>query len=231
MTNYSMFRAIVTEMEALTQFILHLGWLAVVAVIYAESGLLAGFFLPGDSLLFTAGFLVQQSILPINIHLFVTVLFFAAVLGDSTGYAFGHRVGRKLFSRRNSRFFRQENLRRAEEFYKKHGNKTIFIARFIPIVRTFAPIVAGASKMSYRHFVAYNIVGGLVWTSGFTYLGYFAGQGLQDVGLDVGYVAIIIIALSVTPIFLHAVANRERRSALKKSIKRELVILFSKRKP
>src|SRR5690349_10394843 len=120
-------------LEGLIEFITGLGWLAVLAVIYAESGLLIGFFLPGDSLLFTAGFLAHEGIFAINIHAFVALLFVAAVAGDSTGYAFGSRVGRKLFERENSRFFRTENLERAERFYKKHGAKTIVLARFIPV--------------------------------------------------------------------------------------------------
>ena len=215
--------------EALLEFILHLGWIAVLFVIFAESGLLIGFFLPGDSLLFTAGFFVQQGILPINIHLFVVLLFLAAVAGDSVGYAFGRKLGRRLFERENTRFFRKENLERAEAFYKKHGAKTIVIARFVPIVRTFAPIVAGTSKMHYPTFLAYNVIGGLLWTAGFTYLGFFAGQVLHDMGVNVEIAALFIIFLSISPMLWHALRIRDNRTKLWTGTKREIAILFSKK--
>src|SRR5207247_332126 len=131
-----------------------LGLIGILSIIFAESGLLIGFFLPGDSLLFAAGFLVQAGVFKINIYLLVSLLFFAAVLGDSVGYTFGRRVGRKLFNRPNSLLFRQENIQKAEEFYAKYGGKTIIIARFMPIVRTFAPVVAGVGKMRYTTFLA-----------------------------------------------------------------------------
>lgn len=217
-------------MHALLEAIVHLGWIAIIAVIFAESGLLIGFFLPGDSLLFTAGFLTQQGILPLNIHLFVFLLFLAAVTGDSVGYAFGSKLGRKLFERKNTRFFRQENLQRAEEFYKKHGSKTIVLARFVPIVRTFAPIVAGSSRMPYRKFVFYNVLGGALWTAGFTYLGFFAGKALVDAGVNVEIAAIVIIILSVAPIIIHALSSKDRRLHLFEATKRELAIVFRRRK-
>ena len=142
-------------MESLIHAITGLGIAAVLLVVYAESGLLIGFVLPGDSLLFTAGYMVNQEILrlfghPLNIHLFVAAIALMAILGDSTGYAFGHKVGRKLFLKPNSRFFKKKYLEQAEQFYQKHGSLTIVLARFVPIVRTFAPIVAGASKMHYN---------------------------------------------------------------------------------
>lgn len=217
-------------MEAILEFITHLGIFAVIATIFAESGLLIGFFLPGDSLLFTAGFLVQQDIFKINIHLFVLLLFIAAVAGDSVGYTFGKRVGRRLFERENTRFFRKENLERAEAFYKKHGAKTIVIARFIPIVRTFAPIVAGSSHMPYKRFVTYNVVGGALWTVSFTYLGFFAGEFLNSIGVNVEKAALIIIALSLSPLIYHALSEKDRRLQLVEGTKRELAIIFGKRK-
>jgi membrane-associated protein len=216
--------------EAILEFITHLGILAVIATIFAESGLLIGFFLPGDSLLFTAGFLVQQNIFQINIHLFVVLLFTAAVLGDSVGYTFGKRVGRKLFERENTRFFRKENLERAEAFYEKHGAKTIVIARFVPIVRTFAPIVAGSSKMSYQRFITYNVIGGALWTASFTYLGYFAGKLLIEAGVNVEAAALAIIAISIAPIVYHALSEKDRRLKLIDGTKHEIAILFGKKK-
>ena len=216
-------------MEALIHFITGFGILAILFVIYAESGLLIGFFLPGDSLLFTSGFLVHQGILPINIHFFVLLLFIAAVFGDSTGYAFGHRVGRKLFERKNTRFFRQENLQRAEEFYEKHGSKTIVLARFVPVVRTFAPIIAGTSKMHYREFVTYNVIGAALWAAGFTYLGYFAGAQLQAMGINIEIAAIMIILLSISPMIIHVVKDKKRLAGLVNATKREIRILFSRK--
>ncbi len=217
-------------MEALINFITGFGIFAILFVIYAESGLLIGFFLPGDSLLFTAGFLVQQGILPINIHVFVLLLFIMAVLGDSTGYEFGKRVGRKLFEKPNSRFFKKKYLEEAEKFYEKHGNLTIVLARFVPVVRTFVPIVAGVSNMSYRHFISYNIIGGAAWTSIFTYLGYFAGAQLHAWGVNVEVAAIIIILLSISPMIYHALKDGNRRKALWEGTKREIRILLKREK-
>lgn len=205
-------------MEALIELITHLGWIAVAAVIYAESGLLIGFFLPGDSLLFAAGFLTQQGFLPLNIHLFVAVLFVAAVLGDNTGYAFGHRVGRRLFHRKESKFFHPENLRRSEAFYEKYGAKTIILARFVPFVRTFAPIVAGISKMKYSQFLVYNLIGSALWVPSFVYLGYYAGATVKALGINIEVAAIIIIALSLLPAVYHVLKEEEGRAQVKKSL-------------
>jgi membrane-associated protein len=217
-------------MEALLNLITSLGVPAVLSVIYAESGLLIGFFMPGDSLLFTAGFLVQQHIFPINIHSFAFMLFIAAALGESTGYLFGRKVGRKLFERKNSRFFRSENLTRAESFYAKYGPLAIILACFVPIVRTFTPIVAGVSKMSYRQFVPYNIIGAFLWTYSFTYLGFYAGEVLHKVGINVEIAALIIIFLSISPMIFHVLKDTERRNAAWAGTKREIAILFGKNK-
>lgn len=219
-------------MEAFIDFIASFGVFAILFVIYAESGLLIGFLFPGDSLLFTAGFLFQQGILPgsvpINIHLFAFLLFIAASLGQSTGYAFGNKVGRKLFDRKNSRFFRKENLVRTEEFYEKHGPIAIVLASFVPIIRTFVPIVAGISKMTYKQFIPFNIIGAFTWTYSFTYLGYYAGKVLHNMGINVELAAIIIIVLSISPMLYHALREPERRKALWDGTKRELRILFRK---
>jgi membrane-associated protein len=179
-----------------------------------------GFFLPGDSLLFTAGFLTQQGILPINIHLFVAILFVAAVLGNSTGYMFGHRVGRRLFQRKDSRLFRQEYLERTEEFYEKHGSKTIMMAMFVPIVRTFTPIVAGISKMKYHKFLTFNVIGAALWTSSFTYIGYFAGTYIKALGINIELAALIIIALSLLPGAIHILKEPEHRARIRHHVRR-----------
>lgn len=202
-------------------------------IIFAESGLLIGFFLPGDSLLFTAGFLVHTGVIPVNIHLFVLILWAAAVIGDSVGYTFGRRVGRKVFDRPDSRIFKQAYLKQAEDFYLKHGGKTIIMARFVPIVRTFAPIVAGTAKMPYRQFLAYNIIGGALWTIGITYAGYFLGRVFTNLGLDIDQVILPIVALivliSILPPIIHILKDKKQRTALIAMSNRQLDILFRRK--
>ena len=198
------------------------GVAGIAGIVFAESGLLVGFFLPGDSLLFTAGFLVQQEILDFNIHLLVFILFVAAALGDSVGDAFGKRVGRRLFTRKDSMLFHKENLRHAEDFYERYGAKTIVIARFVPVVRTFAPIIAGISAMKYRTFVIYNLVGALLWAVGLTYLGYFAGNVIERTGINIEYVILAIIFLSIMPPIVHILQDKRRRAAIGRYIKRTL---------
>ena len=221
-------------MEALLNLITGLGIFAILFVIYAESGLLFGFLFPGDSLLFTAGFLFQQGILPgslpVSIHLFAFLLFISASLGQSTGYIFGKRVGRKLFDRPNTRLFRRENLERTEAFYDKYGPLAITLACYVPFVRTFVPIVAGISKMTYRQFLPFNILGAFTWTYSFTYLGYFAGKVLHDAGVNIEIAALIIIFLSISPMIYHLLKDGKRRKALWASTMREIRILLGREK-
>lgn len=216
----------------LVDFIKWGGVIAVAAVIFAESGLLIGFFLPGDSLLFTAGFLTSAGYVPINIHLLVIILFLAAALGDSVGYMFGNRVGRKVFNRPNSLLFKQENIKKASDFYERHGGKTIIIARFIPAVRTFAPIIAGVAKMPYRTFLTYNIIGALIWAVGITYLGYFAGNFFHSIGLEVDQVLLPLLALivfvSILPAIYHLMRDKKQRQVIISGTKRQLAVLFDK---
>ena len=217
-------------MEALIHLITSIGILAILLVIFAESGLFIGFFLPGDSLLFTSGFLTQQGHLPINIHLFVFLLFLAAALGDTVGYTFGHKVGRKIFERGKSRFFRPDHLKAAENFYNKHGSITVVLARFVPIVRTFAPIVAGASKMKYSTFLTYNLIGAAAWTTTFTYLGFFAGKKLTEMGINIEIAALLIVFISILPMIIHVIKDPSRRRSILASTKREIKILIGKEK-
>ncbi len=217
-------------MEALLNAITGFGPYAVLAVVYAESGLLIGFFFPGDSLLFMSGFLVQLGKFPIDIHLFVFLLFLAAMLGQQTGYWFGRKVGRKLFERENTRIFKKERLVAAEKFYQKHGPLTIMLACYIPIVRTFVPIVAGVSHMPYKKFLPFNILGALTWTAIFTYLGYFAGDALHKMGINVEIAALIIIALSISPMIIHWLKEYGNRARLINATKRQLVVVFGRRK-
>lgn len=197
----------------------------IAAIIFAESGLLFGFFLPGDSLLFTAGFLTLTGVLDFDIHLLVAIVFVAAVLGDGVGYAFGHRVGRKAFNRPNSRLFKKEHLEKAEEFYEKHGSLTIVIARFTPIIRTFAPIVAGASKMHYRTFLIFNVVGAVLWAVGITYAGFYAGKWLKGMGVEIDTIILPIVAaivgLSLVPPAVHILRNESHRRAIWSSTKKQ----------
>lgn len=221
-------------MEALLNIITSLGIFAILFVIFAESGLLIGFLFPGDSLLFTAGFLFQQGILPgaipMNIHVFAFLLFIAAAAGESTGYVFGKKVGRKLFDRKNSRFFRKENLARAESFYEKYGPLAIVLACFVPIVRTFTPIVAGVSKMTYKQFLPFNLIGAFAWTYSFTYLGFYAGKVLHDIGINIEVAALIIIFLSISPMIIHLLKDKTRRQNLWAGTKREVRIILGKEK-
>lgn len=211
------------------------GVLGIAAIVFAESGLFIGFFLPGDSLLFTAGFLAQIGAININIHLLVLIVFIAAVLGDSIGYAFGRRVGRKIFNRPNSKLFKQGHLIKAEKFYEKYGGKTIVMARFIPVVRTFAPIVAGTARMNYKTFLSFNLIGGLAWAAGITYLGYFLGDIFTNrLGLDIDQVILpavaVIILISTAPVAYQILREDEQRAILWKATKRQVAILFKRAK-
>jgi membrane-associated protein len=185
------------------------GYVGVWAIIFAESGLLIGFFLPGDSLLFTAGFLASQ---PNSLNIWVLIIgcFIAAVLGDNVGYATGHRFGRRLFQKEDSWLFHKKNLVRAQKFYDQNGRKTIILARFIPIVRTFAPIVAGIGAMKYSIFFTYNLVGGAVWTVGLCLLGYFLGRTIPDVDKYLLPIIAVIIVASVVPSLIHLYRENRR---------------------
>lgn len=178
------------------------------AIVFAESGLFVGFFLPGDSLLFTAGFLASQGYVDIGALLFVC--FVSAVLGDNVGYVFGHKVGAKLFNRPNSRLFKKDHLLKAQKFYEKHGPKTILLARFTPIIRTFAPIVAGAANMHYSTFVKYNLLGGLIWGIGMPLLGYILGKSIPAETIDkfLFPVIIVIIVVSLLPGVIHYIKEK-----------------------
>jgi len=188
------------------------GLLGILAVVFAESGLLIGFFLPGDSLLFTAGLLVADGkYLSQPLWLVCLLVSVAAVAGDQFGYLFGRRFGPALFRRPDSRLFKQENLTRARQFFAKYGARSIVLARFVPIVRTFTPIVAGASHMHYRTFLLYNAIGGTLWGCGVTVLGYFLGQ-VAFVKSNIELILIGIVVVSVVPIGIELLRSRRRVS-------------------
>jgi membrane-associated protein len=188
------------------------GLLGIFLIVFAESGLLVGFFLPGDSLLFTAGFLASgPSGFAEELHLPLVPLLLgvwvAAVAGDQVGYVFGRRVGPALFRRPDSRFFKQENVDKAQEFFDKHGPKAIVLARFVPIIRTFTPITAGVSRMEYRKFVTFNVIGGTLWSLGITLLGYFLGQ-VDVIEQNLEIAILLVVATSLMPIVLEVVKAR-----------------------
>ena len=188
-------------------FIIQLaGIIGVVAITFAESGLFFGFFLPGDSLLFTAGLFASQGYLHFWV-LYVGCLL-AAIAGDSVGYGFGKKVGPSLFTKDESLFFNRKHVERAQNFYTQHGKKTIILARFIPVVRTFAPIVAGIGNMPYRTFLTYNVIGGFSWVTGFLGLGYLLGATVPGIDKYLHYIVIAIIIISVIPAVIHVLKER-----------------------
>ncbi len=178
-------------------FVKEIGLLGIWLVIFVESGIFLGFFFPGDSLLFTAGFLASQDFLPI-VPL-VIGSFIAAVLGDSVGYAFGRKMGEKIFNRDDSRFFNKKHLETTKNFFERYGKKSVILARFVPIVRTYTPIFAGVGKMNYRDFLLYNIIGGLLWAVGITLLGYYLGNLIPGIDEYLLPVILLIIIISVLP--------------------------------
>jgi len=194
------------------------GYVGLFAIIFAETGLLIGFFLPGDSLLFTAGFLASQGYL--EIWLLVPICFVAAVVGDAVGYAFGNRVGRGLFRRPESRFFRPEHLIRAERFFERHGGKAVILARFLPVVRTFVPIVAGVGAMRYPRFAAFNLIGGVLWAIGLPCAGYFLGSAIPSVDRYLVPIVLLIIAVSIAPTVIHV--WRESGDEITAAVRRQL---------
>jgi membrane-associated protein len=182
----------------------------VFGIIFAESGLMIGFFLPGDSPLFTAGLLSVSNTHLAPLPVLIVGCAIAAIAGDQVGYAFGKKVGPPLFSRPDSRFFKQKHLQQAEAFFDRHGSKTIILARFTPIVRTFAPIVAGASHMKYRTFVTYNVIGGVAWTTSMLCLGAALGKTFPGIGERLDYVIVVIVALSLIPFAIEYIRHRRR---------------------
>lgn len=184
------------------------GMLGILAIVFVESGLLVGFLLPGDSLLFTAGLLSANGTLP-DLWILLVTIPLAAIAGDQVGYAIGRKAGPAVFKRPDSRFFRQEYVERSSEFFERYGARTIVIARFVPIVRTLAPVMAGVSRMNYRTFVFFNVIGGIAWGVSVTTLGYFLGQ-VEFVHDNLEPIILGIVALSVLPIAVELL--RARRS-------------------
>lgn len=210
-----MFHVIEQVIQQLSLVNPFLAYTILFAIIFAETGLMIGFFLPGDSLLFTVGFLSSQ--LPnLDIKVLCISLFIAAVIGDSVGYAFGNKLGKRVFKREDSFFFHKNHLLRAERFYEKHGGKTIILARFLPAIRTFAPIVAGAGNMQYSKFLFYNVTGGFLWTVGLLLAGYYLGKVIPPDKFEFYILTIVfaIVFLSVIPALLHTLKDKEKRAKI-----------------
>ncbi|MGQ0762212.1 MAG: DedA family protein [Acidobacteriota bacterium] len=191
-------------------------YFGLIFIVFAETGLAVGFFLPGDSLLVVAGLFAATG--KLNLAALLSTLFVAAVVGDAVGYYTGARLGPRIFKREKSLLFRPSHLLKAQAFYEKYGGKTIIIARFVPIVRTFAPIVAGAAKMPYRNFVVYNVAGGFLWVFSMILAGYFLGNVLKSkFGIDldehIEWVVIIVVALSLTPPLIEYLKARREKAA------------------
>ena len=212
----------------LSEFLHNIGplvYLLVPLIIFSETGLMVGFFLPGDSILFTAGALAGLGVINVNLFLLVTLLLIAAIAGNSTGYLIGKHAGRRLFKRKDSRFFKQEYLHTAEEFYQQHGGKAVMLAQFIPIIRTFNPIVTGISKMHYLRFIAFNVIGAILWTIGVTLLGFFSfrafGQLIDPSKIDMYLLPIIflIVLISISPAIIHILRDPKKRQAIAKKFR------------
>lgn len=208
-------------MEFLTQFFDRLrdlpalvqwaGYFGLTLIIFAETGLLIGFFLPGDSLLVTAGLLAADPAFGLNVWLLGAILSVAAIVGDSVGYNVGRTAGPRIFTREDSLFFHKDHLLRAQAFYEKHGGKTIIIARFMPIVRTFAPVVAGVGRMEYRAFLLYNVVGGLLWIWSMLLTGWVLARTVPTVAEHVEKVILVVVFLSILPGIIAWLRGRQRQ--------------------
>ncbi len=188
------------DLPALIQWV---GMIGLIVIVFVETGLLVGFFLPGDSLLVTAGFLASQDVFAasanLNVWVMGTLLTIAAIVGDQVGYAIGTASGPHIFAREDSRFFKKRHLLRAQDFYERHGGKTIVIARFVPIVRTFAPVIAGVAKMPYGAFVTFNVLGGLLWVWSMLLTGYYLGRLVPGIENHIDKVILGVIFLSILP--------------------------------
>ena len=189
------------------------GYVVLVAIVFCETGLLVGFFLPGDSLLITAGLVAATGTL--DIWLLNLLLIPAAIIGDSVGYAIGYRAGPRLFTKEQSLLFSRKHLLRTREFYEKYGGKTIVLARFIPLLRTFAPVVAGIGQMQYRRFLFYNVFGGIFWVASLTWAGYLLGTLIPDISRYIHIVVVAVIVLSMVPVGVELWKARRRTSAAK----------------
>ena len=199
-----------TKLHNLDELIRWGGYVVLAAIVFAETGLLIGFFLPGDSLLVTAGLFAGTGDLSLAVLFFLLAAM--AIVGDAVGYWIGRTAGPRIFNREKSLLFAKDHLLVAKAFYEKHGGKTIILARFMPLVRTFAPVVAGVAEMPYARFTAYNVVGGISWVGSMLLIGYFLGRSIPDIEAKIHYVILIIVFLSLLPGIIELIRHRRRRS-------------------
>jgi membrane-associated protein len=192
--------------------------LVVCVIIFAETGLLIGFFLPGDSMLFTAGLLVATGAIRFNLWLLVVGVIVGALIGNQVGYLIGAKIGPALFSRPDSRFFKQENVRKAHAFFERHGGQSLILARFVPIIRTFVPVIVGVAGMDRRKFFLYNVLGAIPWAGGVTLLGAWLGQ-YAWVGKNIDLIFIVIVLVSIIPIIVEFAKARSGRSRTARTVK------------
>ena len=202
---------VLTGAHSLDDLIRWGGYAVLVGIVFTETGLLVGFFLPGDSLLVTAGLVAAAG--GLNIWWVNSLLIVAAIVGDSVGYAIGARLGPRLFTREQSLLFNPRHVERTRRFYERHGAKTIVIARFVPIIRTFAPVVAGVGQMRYRRFLVYNVAGGVGWVTSMTWMGYLLGRAVPNIADYIHIVVIVVIVVSMIPIVVEILRERRRRAA------------------
>ena len=204
--------------EGMKELIAAYGLILLFCIVYAETGLFVGFFLPGDSLLVTAGLFAFTNPEILNIQHMILALCVAAIAGDNTGYWFGRKTGPRLYSRPDSRFFKKKHLAKAHDFYEKNGTKTIVLARFVPIIRTFGPIAAGIAEMPYRTFLPFSIAGGIGWISSMTLLGYFLGQSIPGIERSVDKVILVVIAVSLLPMIIHFIKEKKEAHGTEEAV-------------
>lgn len=200
------------------------GILLVAFIVFAESGLLVGFFLPGDTLLFTAGFFASQGAL--NLPVLIVAVVLAVIIGDNVGYSIGRRTGHRIFKKEDGIFFHKDNIKRAEVFYEAHGGKTIVLARFVPVVRTFVPVIAGVGKMPRKTFFLYNIIGGIIWGAGVTLLGYWLGSKVDNIEKYILPVFLLATLATFGPALYHLLKDKENRVRIAKRFKFWLSNIF-----
>lgn len=193
-------------------------WVVIIAcgIIFAETGLLVGFFLPGDSLLFTAGLLVSTGAMPVNIWVLMGLLIVSGFIGNQLGYFIGYKAGPAIFNKPESKLFKKQHVDSAHAFFERHGGKALILARFVPIVRTFVPVIVGVAKMDMRKFVLFNAIGAVAWAGGVTYLGYVLGNNVPWVQHNLDIIFLAIVAVSIIPIgieFLKAMSKHRKKKA------------------
>lgn len=212
--------ALFTDLYRLDELIRWGGYVILTAIVFAETGLLVGFFLPGDSLLITAGLLAGGGE-ALNIWWLMLLLSLSAIAGDSTGYAIGYHLGPRVFNREDSRLFHKDHVARTQRFYAKYGAKTIILARFVPIVRTFAPTVAGVGRMEYRTFLSFNVIGGIAWVVSMVLAGYLLGRSIPDIERHVHWVIAVVIVLSFIPILREWWLSRHHKTPSEPCVARD----------